>query len=687
MAQYYLGSETYFCQKESKLHFKKGKNTAVTLDNLEALMMTFFIEHAGEVLSKDDLMSLWSSQYVMEHSLTRVISTLRKKLNDISKPPLFIKTVPRVGYKFIGLSELVSNINSTECINDNIAPIASGNGKMNRWFLAIATCFIMLIIIIVGYFSSSKSNNAITLSPMISEVIDHKTIKVGLSSNPNGGTIVYSALEDGDFWFLKFNHLLSGQAWQLKKDKYNLSSPVWRNNEEIIYLQWNLDHCSLRRSNIKQETITQNDLLITYCNTSNVSKGLAMLDDNTVLLSDSESISTPMHLIAIDLDTGAKRNILNYANNGHGVYRIFTSPDKKHLVTLSSTDWFSTDITIYALADLSQEIWHKNINYPLFSVALDDEKVIYKNLKGGLSIVNYLKKSEYTREVPLLLTRPIYSPVYAPGGFLFTEGEKYSHKIVLESLLTGEKEVLINIKNASAKDPVLLKNERVLYSSNQTGINQIWLYDLTSKQHTQMSSFDHPYFILNIAANQKGNKIAIATNEGIVVANIEKNKLTNIQKPLEGKLPTFWKNKLVFNRMTDNKNEVYMYDDIADKTVLLISNGAYRTISTNERLYYSKYHKPGIWLYQEKQADKLIFDDYPPAPVDAWNIKSNDLYIGNINQGHVLKRNFVTKSTETLAMGSCNEMNITAENFCSTTITKRAPNRLIKFSFSDSYVY
>lgn len=679
MAQFYLGRDTYFCQLESKLVFRRENEdeVVVPLDNLEASMMFFFIEHVGEVLSKDNLMSLWTSQYVMEHSLTRVISMLRKKLNDIGKPSLFIKTVPRVGYTYIGLAV------KTEAL-DNVSNVINTKVKNTHWKSAIVVCSIIFFLMTISYFSfHTKVEKKSILAPRVIEVMDQSTLKKDIASNSNGKIIVYSALHDNNFWFLKFNDAEENKSWDLKKDKYHLSFPVWRNDEEVIYFQWNKDHCSLRKLNITQKYDISKEQLITYCNTSNSSKGLAMLDDNTVLLSDSESISTPMQLFAVDLFTGAKRNINSYANNGLGVYRIFTSPDNQYLATLSSIDWFSTDVTLYNMKDLSKKIWHKNINFPLFSVALDNTSIVYKNLQGGFSVVNFLQDAENIKEVPMLLTRPVYSPTYMPGGFIFTEGEEYSHKIAIQFLSNDKQEILINIDNASTKHPILLNSDSILYSSNQTGINQLWLYNLTSKQQIQISDFDHPYFILNITVNIEGNKIAVSTNEGILFSDLTDNKLTNIKKTIEGKLPTFWQNKLVFNRFNDDKNEVYIYNESNDDIELLISNGAYKTISSDGLLYYSKYHTPGIWLYQENKPDQFIFNDHAPVPIDAWNIKESELYIGDTKRKSVFKINLDTKKTDELMLGSCRKINIISKNICLSTVTEFTPNRLFKFTFSD----
>lgn len=60
------------------------------------------IEHHGAIVKKDDLIeNVWSGTIVTENTLTQCIKEIREKLGDNSANPRFVKTIPRVGYKFI----------------------------------------------------------------------------------------------------------------------------------------------------------------------------------------------------------------------------------------------------------------------------------------------------------------------------------------------------------------------------------------------------------------------------------------------------------------------------------------------------------------------------------------------------------------------------------------------------------
>ncbi len=59
-------------------------------------------EHAGEVVSIDDLLSqVWSDVTVAPDSVYQAVTSLRRLLGDDPKQPTYIATVPRLGYRMV----------------------------------------------------------------------------------------------------------------------------------------------------------------------------------------------------------------------------------------------------------------------------------------------------------------------------------------------------------------------------------------------------------------------------------------------------------------------------------------------------------------------------------------------------------------------------------------------------------
>lgn len=74
----------------------------VELENRLVLLLVFLVENQGAVLSKDRILkTIWQGKVVNDDSLAVAISHLRKALGDNSRTPVYIKTIPGVGYQLI----------------------------------------------------------------------------------------------------------------------------------------------------------------------------------------------------------------------------------------------------------------------------------------------------------------------------------------------------------------------------------------------------------------------------------------------------------------------------------------------------------------------------------------------------------------------------------------------------------
>lgn len=64
--------------------------------------LVFLVEHAGRLISKDELIrAIWSDAFVEEGNLSRNVYDLRKALGDDKDGNSFIETVPKFGYRFV----------------------------------------------------------------------------------------------------------------------------------------------------------------------------------------------------------------------------------------------------------------------------------------------------------------------------------------------------------------------------------------------------------------------------------------------------------------------------------------------------------------------------------------------------------------------------------------------------------
>ena len=90
-----------------ELFFKKHQASKagqpLDLSPREFDMLKYFIQHAGDAISRDELLnSVWGyTSFPLTRTVDNHVARLRQKLEDIPSEPKHIITIHRVGYKFV----------------------------------------------------------------------------------------------------------------------------------------------------------------------------------------------------------------------------------------------------------------------------------------------------------------------------------------------------------------------------------------------------------------------------------------------------------------------------------------------------------------------------------------------------------------------------------------------------------
>lgn len=81
---------------------------AVQLDERAMRLLVCLAEHAGQVVSIDELLNhVWTDVVVSQDSVYQAVTTLRRALGDQTRQPTYISTVPRRGYRLVaGVSRI-----------------------------------------------------------------------------------------------------------------------------------------------------------------------------------------------------------------------------------------------------------------------------------------------------------------------------------------------------------------------------------------------------------------------------------------------------------------------------------------------------------------------------------------------------------------------------------------------------
>lgn len=113
---------------------KRGSRIKLQVQPFQVLQI--LLEHAGEVVTREELQRrIWPADTFVDfdHGLNNAVKKLRDALIDNSEKPRYIETLPKRGYRFIGLVEEFGNGAQTTAgaaASATLKPIAA---KLTRW--------------------------------------------------------------------------------------------------------------------------------------------------------------------------------------------------------------------------------------------------------------------------------------------------------------------------------------------------------------------------------------------------------------------------------------------------------------------------------------------------------------------------------------------------------------------------
>ena len=84
--------------------------------------LLYLVKHHGSLIKKQDMLDdLWPNVIVTENTLSHCIDEVRQALQDNAQKPTFIRTIPRVGFKFIAeVRELKTDEDITVSSNSGV---------------------------------------------------------------------------------------------------------------------------------------------------------------------------------------------------------------------------------------------------------------------------------------------------------------------------------------------------------------------------------------------------------------------------------------------------------------------------------------------------------------------------------------------------------------------------------------
>jgi Tol biopolymer transport system component/DNA-binding winged helix-turn-helix (wHTH) protein len=140
--------DSFVLDVEEQVLLRDGRMVPLTPKVFETLLL--LVQNQGSVVTKQTILNtLWPDVFVEESNITFNITKLRKALGDTRKPPIYIETVPRRGYRF--KTEVREILEDNKSAGPELTATTSSNNNGNDSGTAASE---------MGSFSSTTENAA-----------------------------------------------------------------------------------------------------------------------------------------------------------------------------------------------------------------------------------------------------------------------------------------------------------------------------------------------------------------------------------------------------------------------------------------------------------------------------------------------------------------------------------------------
>ncbi|GAB2997815.1 winged helix-turn-helix domain-containing protein [Psychrosphaera aestuarii] len=386
------------------------------IDPKTSLLLQFLLNNQNTVVSREEI---YNELYGIENAradgtITAYVSKLRKLLEaKINAKGKYIRTVPKAGYQFIGnvsVKEIrtLADVSATRGVDEQAdstpyrdilaRPKHEGANAARFSFKQMAFIFTLLIVL-TAWLSSRYIQNSTQdrgqLGPHEWSLIHQDvTQNNSVALSPDGLYLTF-IIQSNDRYSLVIKDTFSpNQRVVYRSENEAISAPVFAPSGAEVAFMLNKDgQCQIKTLVLDEGgfQITDKSKNIEGCGVWNTRLKMAYLDNNTLIYSQQDSNAKNHSIIALDLTTNKKTQLVDTPKDGLGDYTFSVNSDTQQLALLREEGNEKTGVFIFNINEntLSHII---TVNAQLQSLEwLNNNKLIVMNGRK-LELIDILQK-------------------------------------------------------------------------------------------------------------------------------------------------------------------------------------------------------------------------------------------------------------------------------------------------------
>lgn len=549
--------EITFCDKTLSL-ISDGAKTQ--LEPMVSEVLRFFCLNPHMLVSRDELIDqVWQGRIVTDNAVNRVITKLRKALQDDPRQPAFIVTYPKKGYQFIAAVRAVDDerpVNPPQHTN-NILLHKKHKVLMSALVIGLLSIFYFLL-------SSDGIPNQERLSD-VSALTREPGLELNPHLSPDGQYLLFTEVHDGSI-SLKLKTLLTEEVEIIDHGIDTWEGPAsWRKDgKAFVYLTTKANSCQyyLRSFN---DGVLGEAKLIHNCRTGSYGKIIFTHSNDLLIFNEAAYPGGPFYLFSLQLSTGVKTRLAQPLVGLGGYSQLDLHPTENKLLISATDSQFLTGLyvidienhTFYHLFNSDGgAVWGHSGERIILLGGYPTNEIVSLDLNGGDRAVVYSN------------SHALFGLSRHPNGvgYLFSTGSR-DRNITYYSMKTASQSTLA----ATSVDERLARfsynNHSVAYISLATGREQVWLYDFNTERRTLLTKFDKQHQIVDLKWAFNGRFIFVLTHNMIFQISVDSGHIKQLKIPqteIAG-LSVKDDNTIAFSLKESDKWRVHSYDILSDK--------------------------------------------------------------------------------------------------------------------------
>ncbi len=624
--------EFIFNEKQQSL---TSKEQVQQLEPMVVELLAYFCSQQNQIISREQLIEqVWAGRLITDNAVSKVITKLRKSLNDDPKKPRFIATFPKKGYKFIASVLPVNDVKADEeLILSDVSTISPNKEQLkviavnndNKLISQKALTMILIILFtLIALLFWQFSND----EPQIFTQVKALTRDSGRESkaqiSPDGQYLAYIEFSDKKMhlWIKDLNNQTSIEVSHGEANNIWVDSASWNSDGSMfVYLVTNSDSCRYFIREFNAMKLGEPELLHN-CTSGSYGKIAYTHDDDKVIFTENEGRNTPFTLFEMNLTTGVKRKLNQPEVFLEGNSQFDLHPSKNKLL-ISSPDkqiwegFYSLDLD----TDELKLLFKQNAFICCGRWSHSGERVVLMGEHPANQLVSYNLKGDDRRVIYTGSEQLKVPERHANGKDYLFPIIQLNQNVNYFNFATNTSSL---IAHTSVDDRLATfahhNDTQLAYVSLSTGTEEVWLTDNEAKKHRKITNFkDSRHYVELLWSYNGENLLGVTLNEIHLIDN--KTGLSQMLKIPQVEIRgVSWKNdKTVSYSIMDKGSWRIRYYDIKTHQVRTESNDW-------KYIRYAKKLNDTIW---QDSSDKLFYGSKPLEISDS-EILQTELLNGRI---------------------------------------------------------